>query len=206
MPVTLRRAAGRRVRGDLARPSAAAPPPGHGRACTRHHPALRRGRAARGCRLRVFGELADLQAGGLLPTGVDPLQFAEELAARYESLWGELTRKQVLLRRSSSSTRSLSDCVGSTSPASTWTRWSWSVPATKANCGCGPRAELCRGPDGADRPVRERRDGLALPVSKAGCPAARSLIPWPISLGCDSFPVPTWREAPRSCPPCITLS
>jgi tRNA A-37 threonylcarbamoyl transferase component Bud32 len=45
---------------------------------------------------QVFGELADLQAGGLLPTGVDPLQFAEELAARYKSLWGELTREQVL--------------------------------------------------------------------------------------------------------------
>jgi Domain of unknown function (DUF4032) len=45
---------------------------------------------------QVFGELADLQAGELLPTGVDPLQFAEELAARYKSPWGELTREQVL--------------------------------------------------------------------------------------------------------------
>jgi VIT family len=49
--LTLRRAAGHRVRRDLAHPSAAAPPPGHGRACSRRRPARRRGRAALGCRL-----------------------------------------------------------------------------------------------------------------------------------------------------------
>jgi Domain of unknown function (DUF4032)/Lipopolysaccharide kinase (Kdo/WaaP) family len=45
---------------------------------------------------RVFGELLDLEAGELLPAGVDPLRFAEELKARYESLWHELTREEIL--------------------------------------------------------------------------------------------------------------
>src|SRR6516164_9380954 len=35
---------------------------------------------------RVFGELLDLQAGARLPAEVDPLEIAEDLARRYESL------------------------------------------------------------------------------------------------------------------------
>ena len=45
---------------------------------------------------RVFGELLDLQAGERLPAEVDPLEIAEELRSRYESLWAELTREEVL--------------------------------------------------------------------------------------------------------------
>jgi hypothetical protein len=45
---------------------------------------------------RVFGELLDLEAGELLPAGVDPLEIAEELRRRYESLWQELTREEIL--------------------------------------------------------------------------------------------------------------
>jgi hypothetical protein len=45
---------------------------------------------------RVFGELLDLQAGARLPAEVDPLEIAEDLARRYESLWHELTREEIL--------------------------------------------------------------------------------------------------------------
>ena len=45
---------------------------------------------------RVYGELLDLQAGELLPAGVEPLEIAEELGRRYESLWQELTREEIL--------------------------------------------------------------------------------------------------------------
>jgi hypothetical protein len=43
---------------------------------------------------RVGGELFDLQAGGLLPDDVDPVQVAEELPRRYHALWDELTRDE----------------------------------------------------------------------------------------------------------------
>src|SRR4029077_4662278 len=45
---------------------------------------------------RVYGELLDVQAGQRLPSEVDPLEIAEELQSRYESLWGELTREEIL--------------------------------------------------------------------------------------------------------------
>ena len=45
---------------------------------------------------RVYGELLDLQAGELLPGDVEPLEIAEELPRRYESLWAELTREEIL--------------------------------------------------------------------------------------------------------------
>jgi hypothetical protein len=45
---------------------------------------------------RVFGELLDLQAGARLSAEVDPLEIAEDLARRYESLWHELTREEIL--------------------------------------------------------------------------------------------------------------
>jgi hypothetical protein len=46
---------------------------------------------------RVGGELFDLQAGGLLPAGVDPVEVAEEIPRRYEALWSELTREDTVL-------------------------------------------------------------------------------------------------------------
>ena len=45
---------------------------------------------------RVCGELLDLQAGELLPAEVDPLEIADELALRYEGLWEELTREEIM--------------------------------------------------------------------------------------------------------------
>ena len=45
---------------------------------------------------RVGGELFDLQAGGLLPDDVDPVEIAAELPKRYHALWDELTREELL--------------------------------------------------------------------------------------------------------------
>jgi hypothetical protein len=45
---------------------------------------------------RVGGELLDLQAGELLPAEVDPIEIADELGRRYESLWQELNREEIL--------------------------------------------------------------------------------------------------------------
>jgi hypothetical protein len=45
---------------------------------------------------RVYGELLDLQAGDLLPAGVDPLEVVGELEYRHEQLWDELTREEII--------------------------------------------------------------------------------------------------------------
>jgi hypothetical protein len=45
---------------------------------------------------RVGGELMDLQAGELLPPEIDPFEVADELPRRYERLWDELTREEIL--------------------------------------------------------------------------------------------------------------
>jgi hypothetical protein len=63
------------------------------------HPALTNGQREWDVELaaeRVYGELLDLQAGELLPADVDPLEIADELQRRYESLWHELTREEIL--------------------------------------------------------------------------------------------------------------
>jgi Domain of unknown function (DUF4032)/Lipopolysaccharide kinase (Kdo/WaaP) family len=63
------------------------------------HPELTQGQRQYDVELaveRVYGELLDLEAGGLLPADVDPLDVAEELRRRYESLWHELTREEVI--------------------------------------------------------------------------------------------------------------
>lgn len=41
------------------------------------------------------GELLDVEAGYGLPPGIDPIETAESLRERYESLWEELTREEV---------------------------------------------------------------------------------------------------------------
>jgi hypothetical protein len=63
------------------------------------HPSLSSGQRAWDIELaaeRVCGELFDLAAAGLLPAEVDPVHTAEELQARYEALWDELTREETL--------------------------------------------------------------------------------------------------------------
>lgn len=46
---------------------------------------------------RVGGELFDLEAAGQLPPDVDPIRVADEIEQRYEALWSELTREEILL-------------------------------------------------------------------------------------------------------------
>lgn len=46
-------------------------------------------------RERVGAELLDLQAGGLLPTDIDPVEVADSLPRRYAGLWEEVTREEV---------------------------------------------------------------------------------------------------------------
>jgi hypothetical protein len=63
------------------------------------HPALSDGQRLYDLELaaeRVAGELLDLQAGDLLPDNVDPFEIADELRKRYDSLWHELTREEIL--------------------------------------------------------------------------------------------------------------
>jgi hypothetical protein len=63
------------------------------------HPALSDGQREYDLELaaeRVAGELLDLQAGELLPDNVDPFEIADELRKRYDSLWLELTREEIM--------------------------------------------------------------------------------------------------------------
>src|SRR5215469_16253062 len=62
------------------------------------HPTLTDGQRALDLEIaaeRICGELMDLQAGDLLPEGVDPIELSEELWRRYRSLWDELTREEI---------------------------------------------------------------------------------------------------------------
>jgi hypothetical protein len=64
-----------------------------------HHPSLTDGQRHFDVELaqeRVYGELLDLQAGELLPPEVDPMEIPDEMARRYEGLWEELTREEIL--------------------------------------------------------------------------------------------------------------
>jgi Domain of unknown function (DUF4032)/Phosphotransferase enzyme family len=45
---------------------------------------------------RIWGELDDLQAGGLLPADVDPQATAAELRRRYARLWDELNSEEIM--------------------------------------------------------------------------------------------------------------
>ena len=63
------------------------------------HPALSDGQREYDIELateRVAGELLDLQAGGRLQEDIDPFEIAGELSRRYQSLWEELTREEIL--------------------------------------------------------------------------------------------------------------
>jgi hypothetical protein len=45
---------------------------------------------------RVAAELMDLESGGLLPGDVDPVELAVGLRERYEALWEEVTREELV--------------------------------------------------------------------------------------------------------------
>ena len=63
------------------------------------HPALSDGQREYDIELateRIAGELLDLQAGGRLQEDLDPFEVAEELGQRYQALWQELTREEIL--------------------------------------------------------------------------------------------------------------
>lgn len=47
---------------------------------------------------RIGGELMDLEAGGLLAEGIDPVETADGVMARYAALWSEVTRDEVIAR------------------------------------------------------------------------------------------------------------
>ena len=49
-------------------------------------------------RERIAGELLDLQAGDLLAEDLDPLEVIDDLVARYDNLWRELTDEQLIPR------------------------------------------------------------------------------------------------------------
>jgi hypothetical protein len=58
------------------------------------HPSLSDGQRRHdieNARMNIAGELMDLQAGGYLDETVDPAATSDQVAERYESLWGELT-------------------------------------------------------------------------------------------------------------------
>ena len=44
----------------------------------------------------IVGELMDLQEGGLLDDDVDPIETGRDIRARYDALWSELTREEVV--------------------------------------------------------------------------------------------------------------
>ncbi|MFD0851914.1 DUF4032 domain-containing protein, partial [Actinomadura adrarensis] len=63
------------------------------------HPSLSEGQRYYDVQLareRIAGELFDLQASGTLPEPVDPLGVADDVVQRYEALWDEVTREEVL--------------------------------------------------------------------------------------------------------------
>jgi hypothetical protein len=42
-------------------------------------------------RVNIAGELMDLEAGGFLPEGADPIEISTQIVTRYTALWNELT-------------------------------------------------------------------------------------------------------------------
>lgn len=63
------------------------------------HPAISEGQRTHDievAHVNIYGEMLDLQAGGLLHPTIDPLTFAEQLVERYERLWAELTQDEII--------------------------------------------------------------------------------------------------------------
>ncbi|GIH97351.1 DUF4032 domain-containing protein [Planobispora siamensis] len=44
----------------------------------------------------IYGEMLDLEAGGLLHSSIDPEEVADSVCSRYHRLWGELTSDEII--------------------------------------------------------------------------------------------------------------
>ncbi|MEW9532217.1 DUF4032 domain-containing protein [Microbispora sp. NPDC049125] len=63
------------------------------------HPAISEGQRAHDidvAHINIYGEMLDLEAGGLLHPTIDPLAFSEQLVERYHRLWDELTQDEII--------------------------------------------------------------------------------------------------------------
>ncbi|GGK76087.1 LPS kinase [Sphaerisporangium melleum] len=63
------------------------------------HPVLTQGQRSHDidvAHVNIYGEMLDLEAGGLLHPSIDPLAFAEQLVERYQRLWKELTEEEIV--------------------------------------------------------------------------------------------------------------
>ncbi|MBX6383416.1 MAG: DUF4032 domain-containing protein [Microbispora sp.] len=63
------------------------------------HPAISEGQRCHDIEVahtNIYGEMLDLEAGGLLHPTIDPLAFADQLVERYQRLWEELTEDEII--------------------------------------------------------------------------------------------------------------
>ena len=60
--------------------------------------------------MNILGELLDVDAEVGLPDDLDPDETGEEIVARYDALWAELTHEETFAPTSAS--RSRSACTG----------------------------------------------------------------------------------------------
>ena len=63
------------------------------------HPTLTEGQRGHDLAIAVenlAGELTDVEQAGRLPAGIDPIETALEVGRRYEALWAELTRDELI--------------------------------------------------------------------------------------------------------------
>jgi hypothetical protein len=63
------------------------------------HPMISEGQRAQDievAHVNIYGEMLDLEAGGLLHQSVDPLAFSEQIVERYGRLWTELTSDEII--------------------------------------------------------------------------------------------------------------
>ncbi|GII92888.1 DUF4032 domain-containing protein [Sinosporangium siamense] len=63
------------------------------------HPMISEGQRAHDidvAHTNIFGELLDLEAGGLLDPSIDPMEIAEQICDRYQRLWAEITQDEII--------------------------------------------------------------------------------------------------------------
>jgi hypothetical protein len=63
------------------------------------HPMISEGQRAAdidSAHTNIFGEMLDLEAGGLLDPAIDPMNTAEDVVNRYHRLWSEITQDEII--------------------------------------------------------------------------------------------------------------